>query len=381
MNYFRDQILSLPDLIRNVIPTYGAEAARMLDPELCRSVDRLFTVGCGDSYFAALATELAFEMIAGVPTEAQNAMTFSRYGVEFAAATSEEERRRAVVIGISVSGGVTRTIEAMLRARNRGLTTIAITGSAATSIAQAAGRALITQVPDVPNAAGVQVPGARSYFASLLMLYAAALRMAEARSREVERWRADLEACAEAAQRTVEMSDGPSRRLAEQLLDASTFVMCGSGPNFATAHFCAAKIVEASGDSAIGQDVEEWAHVQYFAKEVDTPTFLISAYERDASRAAEVKTAMQAIGRRVIEVRPRAAAHADEADARQLAFQLHYADCPEVFAPLVAPIPVMLFAAYRAELLGEPYFRGFGGGRSIEHGGGISRIRTSELVV
>lgn len=385
MNYFRDQIFSLPELIRNVIPTYSAEAARMLDPELCCSIDRLVTVGCGDSCFAALATELAFEMIAGVPTEAQNAMTFSRYGVEFAAATSNEERHgRAVVIGISVSGGVTRTIEAMLRARSRGLTTIAITGSAATPIAQAAGRALITQVPDAPNAAGVQVPGARSYFASLLMLYVSALQMAEARGREVGRWRADLEACAEAAQRTIEMSDGPSRRLAEQLLDASTFVMCGSGPNFATAHFCAAKIVEASGDSAIGQDVEEWAHVQYFAKEVDTPTFLISAYERDASRAAEVKTAMQAIGRCVIEVRPRAAAHADaadEADAGQLTFRLHYADCPEVFAPLVAPIPVMLFAAYRAELLGEPYFRGFGGGRSIEHGGGISRIRTSELVV
>jgi glucosamine--fructose-6-phosphate aminotransferase (isomerizing) len=31
--------------------------------------------------------------------------------------------------------------------------------------------------------------------------------------------------------------------------------------------------------------------------------------------------------------------------------------------------------------LGEPYFRGFGGGRSIEGGGGISRIRTSELVL
>jgi glucosamine--fructose-6-phosphate aminotransferase (isomerizing) len=30
-------------------------------------------------------------------------------------------------------------------------------------------------------------------------------------------------------------------------------------------------------------------------------------------------------------------------------------------------------------VIGEPFFRAFGGGRSIEGGGGISRIRTSEM--
>ena len=69
---------------------------------------------------------------------------------------------------------------------------------------------------------------------------------------------------------------------------------------------------------------------------------------------------MLAVGRRVVE--------------------LPTAPCPEVFAPLVACIPPMLFGAHRAELLGEPYFRAFGGGRSIENGGGISRIRTSQLI-
>ena len=52
----------------------------------------------------------------------------------------------------------------------------------------------------------------------------------------------------------------------------------------------------------------------------------------------------------------------------------------EVFSPLVTSIPIELFAATRAELLGESYFRGFGGGRSQEGGGGISRIRTSDML-
>jgi glucosamine--fructose-6-phosphate aminotransferase (isomerizing) len=151
-------------------------------------------------------------------------------------------------------------------------------------------------------------------------------------------------------------------------------------------------MLEATGDPAIGQDVEEWAHLQYFARATDTPTFLISAVERDASRAAEVRTAMRTIGRRVIDIRPVGPVRPMDAQERRSTgsspatlgprpYALSYASTPEIFAPLVASIPLMLFAAYRAELLGEPYFRAFGGGRSIEGGGGISRIRTSEIEV
>ena len=53
----------------------------------------------------------------------------------------------------------------------------------------------------------------------------------------------------------------------------------------------------------------------------------------------------------------------------------------EIFSPLVTSIPGNLIAAYRAQLLNEPYFRSFGGGRDVSGGGGISRIRTSEIQV
>jgi glucosamine--fructose-6-phosphate aminotransferase (isomerizing) len=358
-NYFREQILTLPQLIADVHAPFAAEAARIFDADNARSIDRLFTLGCGDSFFAALGSELAFELLAGVPTEAQNAMTFARYGADFL------PKRGAHVIGVSVSGGVTRTIEGVTRAGKRGARTYAITSSETTPIAKAVQQVLTTKAPDVPNDAGVQVPGARSYFASLMMLYACAVRIGEMRgalsSADAAQWRSTLAAASSAAARTIELSDAAARSLAQDTLaHAGDFVFCGAGPNYGTALFCAAKMLEATGDAAIGQDTEEWAHLQYFARYAPTPTFLISAGERDASRAAEVRTAMQAIGRRVVE--------------------LPQAPCPEVFAPLVAPIPAMLFAAHRAELLGEPYFRGFSGGRSIEHGGGISRIRTSEMI-
>ncbi|MEZ4707109.1 MAG: hypothetical protein R3A44_07890 [Caldilineaceae bacterium] len=36
------------------------------------------------------------------------------------------------------------------------------------------------------------------------------------------------------------------------------------GPNYPTALFSAAKVLEAAGRHAMGQETEEWAHLQYF---------------------------------------------------------------------------------------------------------------------
>ena len=377
MNLFREHIMSLPSLIEEVFPIFKAEAERVFDDAFCQQLTRLYTIGCGDSHHACLATELAFEQLAGVPTEPATSMQFARYamGPQLSAFSSQPWD---AIIGVSVSGGVTRTIEGVMRAGQRGMHTIAVTSSGQTPIAQAVQRVLTTRVPDVPNAQGVQVPGSRSYFASLVMLYLSAIRIGEARGTltapQAEDWRMQLVATAEAIRSTAKHCDALSREIAERTLDATEFVYCGAGPNFATALFSAAKTLEASGDSALGQDMEEWAHLQYFAKDVATPTFLISTQDRDASRAGEIGVAMKTVGRRVIVVSP------DSFDVGGAFATLPYAACDELFAPLVASIPTMLFAAYRAELKNEPYFRGFGGGRSIENGGGISRIRTSELV-
>ena len=40
-----------------------------LTPALSQKISRVFTTGCGDSYFAPLNAELAFEQLAGLPCE------------------------------------------------------------------------------------------------------------------------------------------------------------------------------------------------------------------------------------------------------------------------------------------------------------------------
>ena len=97
----------------------------------------------------------------------------------------------------------------------------------------------------------------------------------------------------------------------------------------------------------------------------------------DESRALEIATAAKQIGRRVAIVAPSrsdiAQRQKDKDFLLETAVSLH-----ECFSPLLTCLLTTLFAASRAQLINEPYFRDFGGGRNSEGGGGISRIRDSE---
>jgi glucosamine--fructose-6-phosphate aminotransferase (isomerizing) len=246
-------------------------------------------------------------------------------------------------------------------------------------VAGAAGRVLLAQAPEFEESAGTITPGIRTYFANQLALMLSAVRIGEVRGvldeREAQTMRAELRDSALAAERTLLASMPVARTLAEDWDNADSFVFVGAGPNYGTALFAAAKLLEASGDIGIGQDTEEWAHLEYFARTPDTPTIVISAGGRDMSRAIEVIAAAKAIGRRCAVICPQEHTLLSGAAPRFVPVVL----MREMFSPLVQSIPAALFAAYRAEVTGESYFRAFAGGRSIEEGGGASRIRTSEI--
>ena len=375
MNYMLEQILSLPELMNQIFQPLDDAIHRKLDHELCLSLKRLYIVGCGDSHHAALSTELAFETLANLSVEPLNSMQFAHYAAGFIPKSGPKTN---LVIGISVSGAVARTVEALRMGSQAGATTVALTAAPDSLLAKTAQIMLEVPVPEFSMPDGIVIPGIRSYFTNQVGLLLIAVRIAEVRGElnnsEAVRVRAEIRGLAELAEQTIKECEPIVKQAVQEWTDTKEFVFTGSSPNFATALFIAAKVLEASGDSALGQDIEEWAHLQYFAKEVKTPTFIITAGERDLSRAEEIIIAAKKIGRKVAVISPKSASglikHAD--------YHFPIPLVREMFSPLIAAIPGELFAAYRAEFINEPYFRNFSGGRSTEEGGGISRIRTSE---
>jgi glucosamine--fructose-6-phosphate aminotransferase (isomerizing) len=130
--------------------------------------------------------------------------------------------------------------------------------------------------------------------------------------------------------------------------------MVGSGPSYGTALFSAAKMIEAAGVFALGEDLEEWWHVPRFAYPIDMPVFVIAPPGRSYWRAGDLAATARALGRRVIAV-----THQEDTEVTRHA---HWVlpicgDVREEFSPLVYCLFASYVASYVAERLGRSLFQ------------------------
>jgi glucosamine--fructose-6-phosphate aminotransferase (isomerizing) len=287
-----------------------------------------------------------------------------------------------LMIAVSVSGVVSRTIEALTLARQAGAVGIALTGAPDKPLAQAAEKVFTTTVPPLPDEMkGMVVPGVRSYLASQMALYSAAIRIGEVRGHlttaQANDLRAELRGLADIMEATIRACEPVCHELVSRWSTAPEFVFVAAGPLYGVAMFSAAKMLEASGDPSMAQDAEEWAHLQYFSANADTPTIFISANGGDADRTAEVARAAQAIGRGTAAIVPEGEKTISQYVQAVLPVKGQVREC---FAPLVYSIPGEILAAERAAAVGAAYFRDFGGGRTVDWADGASRIRDSHMI-
>lgn len=373
------QIDTLPDLVRAIVDPFDVSARNTFDFETCTSVKRIYLVGCGDSFHAPVGAELAFHQLAKVPTQAMSSLPFSRYTAGFLPDTGPNTN---LVICVSVSGKVSRTIEAMDMARQAGAVTVALTGNPDGPLGKTAEKVFETAVPPLPDEMrGMIVPGVRSYLSSQIALYLAAIRIAEVRgsmtTADADNERRLIAGLADVMEETIQLCEPIADELAETWRSATAFEFVGSGPMYGTAMFSAAKVLEASGDPSMAQDVEEWAHIQYFTKPNDTPVFLLSANQFDADRVTEVARAMQCISRPTAFIATQDVTEISQYVDTVLPIARHI---PERYAALVYSIPSELFAAARAKSIGSDYFCNFEGGRSVDWAEGASRIYESHMI-
>ncbi len=374
---FLEEIFSLPDLLQESNTLLASTSARLAEVIAGQDINQIVLAGCGDSHHAAIASRLAFQQLAGLPCRAMSAMELARYQ---AAQLRLETAGQTLVVGISSSGQVSRTVEALDMAKKAGATVLALTGNPQSDLASVADELyLVTDVHPLWLGKPIIIPGTRTFFLSLLALYHLAIQMGMARgtrpTSEFVKLNLEISALSDLVEYTISQCNSSIIKLTDDWSDADRFVFCGSGPNYGTALYSAAKMIEAAGEPALGQDLEEWAHLQYFERQVDTPTVIISALEHDGDRAYELTTAANAIGRRVLLVTSSIGAAAEQPHESQ--HLITVGKVSACFSPVLTSLPGMLLAAYRSEAISEPFFRNFGGGRSRIGGGGISRIRSS----
>ena len=360
LNEISNQGPAIPAVMETVQPQLEA-----LDPALFTATSHIYITGCGDSYFAGLAARYAFGRYAGVPTEALEALEFGRYAAEFLPPDS-------LVFGISNSGKATRSVEAVVNARLGGAHTVAITGNPDGWLAQESDTIvdqsvrLAGELIGMPSnlATGEEALKPRrgsfglvNYLASLTTLYLIAFQTGVARGHlteeEADALRAELLSTADLIAETVALCTPAAQAYAAQVKEIDSYTILGSGPSLATSLFYAAKTYELPRVYGVSQELEEWAHEQFFLTGPGTQVLFIAPQGRSMTRIRELLHTTQTMGGTGVVVTDESNAELGEAADVVLPVA---GTVPEALSPLVYCVPGQLFATYLAQSRGRLAF-------------------------
>jgi glucosamine 6-phosphate synthetase-like amidotransferase/phosphosugar isomerase protein len=300
-----------------------------------RKCEHIVITGCGDSYYAGLSMRVTLEELSGLPVAVMPSME----AATFPSRLLEDD---ALMLAVSVSGKVERTIEAVSRHRERGGTAIAVTAFPDNQLSSVANSVVTTGLRGTPG----PVPGTANYLGSLLALIAIGLEM-EARKAS-KRSIADSEILS--ALGKIDQAFRDSMAQAPSLVRPlrPPFFALGSGPDLGAASFGVAKFLEAAATVGVAQDLEEWAHEQYFATGEGTTVFICSTSPATDERALRVARSVARVGGLPVTI-------GIENDAPR-AVNIRLPKTSTMLAPLVAWVPLTVMAlAYAREHERSPF--------------------------
>jgi len=346
-NALRNQALSVGALIPEQTRRLEADLRKIVPAGVQHATRHVVITGCGDSAIAARAAEQSFRMIAGLPTVAVDAMTASRYLLPVYGA---QYPHTPLLFAISNSGKVSRVVEAALRAKAVGGYVVALTKAPNSPLAEVSDVVLDIGAPAFPSS-----PGVRSYVMALLALNLFAIRFGEVRARitmdQAKALRKELSGLGEVADELADRCDVTLAQAAHDWAGLGNFEILGSGPSRASASYAAAKILEATGRHAVGVDIEEFVHLNYFVRDAERTATVVLAGPGQASlsRATEVAEFLNTLRRPWLAIGDVAGAPVSTGSPRQVR---------EEFLPLVQTAPLALFAAHLMDEAGETPGRG-----------------------
>ena len=345
----RDPLATLLDY-RSLVSTIEGGLDDALGEPWLGQARRLVFAGSGDSLFAARSVLPALRRWSGIAAEVMTGIEFARYETPLLEPGD-------VLVAISNSGGSSRTREAVALTRARGIPVLGVTGSLDGPLA-----AMVDCTVHRPvHSAGFDTSGHRraivhmaEYFATLRALFGLALRLGLARGRlaprNADELRATIDRAVAAVPDVAAATEADARALAERLhaRGTDTVWVLGAGPNRGTAEYCAAKFHEQVPLNGVPQDLEEWAHLQYFLTlswGERGPVLVLAPPGNARDRAEEVVAGIARAGGFAVTVGP--------GDVAGASGRLEIAaDLPEVLTPLLYHVPVQLFVLHFARLVG-----------------------------
>lgn len=355
-NGMREQVFSLPQLIRDQYEDLEPKVRKVMTTPQIFSLQKIILTGCGDSYAAAMAMKTSFEQLTSLPVEVVTAVDLARYYNPTLLGTSPNN---PLVVVVSNSGEGARIGEAVQRVRKYGALVLGITKSAYTLL----GRHSSAVVPlSIPPA--VSAPGTRSYLVAEMALLLLAIRIGEVRgcyTMDVAmEMRYDMLAQADSLEALLPDMDKEMLALAKEWKGMEAWDFVGAGPDYATAWFGHAKVMEATGQYSMHINSEEWLHLNFFMRKSRVIGTVVVASSSNAalSRTQEMILYAKKLKRPLLVITDKRLPALDSEGVRQVitpstAFASSF--------PIVQFSPICLLFGYVMVLIGETEGRGCSG--------------------
>lgn len=331
----RRQRSSLGALLRRADEIRHHGAAHVTPPD----GGRLFTAASGDGWFAARAAAAVAARGYSLPYRPCSSFEFLCY-------EAPRIRPSDRLIVISMSGNVDRVVEGVARARSHGAGAFLVTNGDGGRLSPLVDARCSLDIPELAPF----LCGTSTYTGTLLALWLLLDGAGESADGDAD-WRFDLRRATDAVaglEEGIATADAFAQGLAETAAASSVSGVrfLSAGPNLASADYGAAKLVELTRIPVWSDDLEEFAHRQYWSMDVGNLVVYLSANSTVATNADPSAAALADLGVRTVSIETagcpvRAAAH-----------RLTLPDVPEWLSPLLFAIPLQLFAYHLARATG-----------------------------
>jgi glutamine---fructose-6-phosphate transaminase (isomerizing) len=314
------------------------ELERMKFAGLLDQIERIIIVACGTSYHAGLIAKYVIEQWARIPVETITAAEF-RYCDPIVGPET-------LCIAVTQSGETADTLVGIRQAREHGAPVIAVTNVVASAITRLADAVLYLQAgPEIG------VVATKTFVSSVAVLYMLGLYLAETRRRfttdQTRELLHALEQLPEQIQHILDIANSEQdtiEPLAKKMSIVNSMIFIGRGVGYPTALEGALKLKEISYIHAEGFPAGELKHGSIALLDPATPLIGIATASRTYEKVVSNIQEVRARDAHIIIV----ATEGDE-KIRQHADDVIYVPATlEVFSPLLATIPLQLFAYHTA---------------------------------
>jgi glutamine---fructose-6-phosphate transaminase (isomerizing) len=244
-HFMLQEIYEQPEVIRRQLET-GLEITDFL-PGTANSIQNIQILACGTSFHAGLVGQYLFEQVAGIPTQVRSSSEFR--------VAPFIERPNTLTIAVTQSGETADTLAALqqLQTYSKSLR-FGITNQPDSSITKLVHHTFYTH-------AGIEksVAATKTFTAQLLVFYRLALALVNQNNRHPDEWLSNFHQIPAQMEAVLQQEDRFAA-IAQDLKDAQSVIVLGSGIHRAIALEGALKLKETTYTHAEGYAAGEFLH-------------------------------------------------------------------------------------------------------------------------